>query len=65
MTGKTISTVLKCDNQVEFRFTDGTCLRIGWRDGDGELLNGEPDIIFEGTHVIAKPTIIDVNRLRH
>ena len=51
--GKTVSDVIRCDTFMEFRFTDGSSLKVGWRDDHGELIKGEPDILFEGTHVIA------------
>lgn len=58
MAGKAIHSVWKCDTFIEVRFTDGTSLKLGWRDDNGELLKGTPDILFEGTHIIAKPVVI-------
>lgn len=58
MAGKTIHSVWRCRNVLELRFTDGTSLKVGWRDDMGELINGEPDMLFEGTHVRAVPVMI-------
>lgn len=58
MAGKTVHSVWKCDNLMEFRFTDGTSLKLGWRDDNGELIKGSPDVVFEGVHVRAKPVVI-------
>lgn len=62
--GKTVDVVLKCDNLLELRFTDGTCLKVGWRDDNGELIRGAPDLLFEGTHIRTRPVIINGAR-RH
>lgn len=54
MEGKTVHSVWKRDNEWEIRFTDGSSLRLCLRDDHGNQLHGHPDILFEGTHIIAK-----------
>lgn len=61
--GKTIDLVLKCDNLLELRFTDGTCLKVGWRDDNGDLIKGAPDLLFEGTHIRTKPVLVQRHRV--
>lgn len=56
--GKTVHSAIKCGTYLELRFTDGTSLKIGWRDDNGELVRGQPDLLFEGTHVRTKPVVI-------
>lgn len=58
MAGKTVHSVWKCGTYMEIRFTDGTSLKVGWKDDHGELVKGEPDLLFEGTHIRAKPVVI-------
>lgn len=59
--GKTIQSVWKCDTFVEFRFTDGTSMKLGWRDPNGELIKGVPDILAEGFHIRTRPVMVRRN----
>lgn len=61
--GKTVHSVWKCDTFLEIRYTDGTSLKIGWRDTHGNLVHGEPDLLFEGTHIRAQPVKLALNEL--
>lgn len=61
MAGKTIHSIWRCGNLLEVRLTDGTSLKVGWRDEQGELVQGEPDLLFEGTHIRARPVMISRN----
>ena len=56
--GKTVHSVWRTGQFVEIRYTDGTSMKIGWKDDHGELIKGEPTIVFEGIHIRAKSALL-------
>lgn len=53
--GKTVKDIWKNDTEIMILYMDGTSHRIGWQDDHGNLIKGEPVMLSEGTHLIAKP----------
>lgn len=54
-TGRTLRDIREGRSGVELTYMDGTTHHVAWVGVDGEPVDGEPVLKYEGWHIFAKP----------